>query len=287
MKGDCMETIYVNRENLCNWQEKAKPNVMALGFFDGLHNGHCEVIKTALQEAKERNVSLAVMSFFPHPKTVISNGKKRVHYLMPPSEKEGMLRQLGVDTFYFVEFDQEFASLPPEQFVANYLIHLGVVHAVAGFDFSYGYKGTGNMDRLKSDSGGLIEVTKVAKVECQGEKISSTCIRERLLKGNVEELPAFLGRPYEVKCDWDGFSFNLSSYYTLPAPGSYSVTLKKGMRSIESEMIVMDDQEGHSLKSMIKIPLLMKGKISIVWHHRILEENVQTHHETNRILSII
>ena len=52
MKGDCMETIYVNRDNLCNWQEKARPSVMALGFFDGLHNGHCEVIKTALQEAK-------------------------------------------------------------------------------------------------------------------------------------------------------------------------------------------------------------------------------------------
>lgn len=282
-----METIYLNRENLCNWQEKAKPNVMALGFFDGLHNGHCEVIKMALQEAKERNVSLAVMSFFPHPKTVISNGKKRVHYLMPPSEKEKMLRQLGVDTFYFVEFDQEFASLPPEQFVANYLIHLGVVHAVAGFDFSYGYKGTGNMDRLKSDSGGLIEVTKVAKVECQGEKISSTCIRERLLKGDVEELPALLGRLYEVKCDWDGFSLNVNSYYTLPAPGRYLVTLKKGMRLIPTEMIVMEDQEGHSLKSAIKIPLFMKGQISIVWHHRILEENVQTHREIDRMLSTI
>ncbi|MCQ6275549.1 FAD synthetase family protein [Bacillus sp. V3B] len=280
-----METIYVTRENLCHWQEKAKPNVMALGFFDGLHNGHCEVIKTALQEAKRKNVALAVMSFFPHPKTVISNGKKQVHYLMPPSEKEEMLEKLGVDTFYFVNFDQEFASLPPEQFVANYLIQLGVVHAVAGFDFSYGYKGTGHMDRLKSDSGGCIEVTKVAKVECQGEKISSTCIRERLLKGNVAELPAFLGRPYEVKCDWDGFSFNLSSYYTLPAPGRYSVTLKKGLRSLSSEMIVMEDQEGHSLKSRIKIPLLMKGKISIVWHHRIFDENIQTHYETNRILS--
>ena len=71
-----METIYLNRENLCNWQEKAKPNVMALGFFDGLHHGHCEVIKTALQKAKEKNVSLAVMSFFPHPKTVIIQWEK-------------------------------------------------------------------------------------------------------------------------------------------------------------------------------------------------------------------
>ena len=146
-------------------------------------------------------------------------------------------------------------------------------------------KGAGNMDRLKADSGGLIEVTKVEKVECQGEKISSTCIRERLLNGKVEELPAFLGHPYEVKCEWDGFSFNLNSYYTLPAPGRYSVTVKKGMRSIQSEMIVMEDQEGHSLKSMIKIPLFMKGKISIVWHRRILEENVQTHDERNLMVS--
>ena len=83
------------------------------------------------------------------------------------------------------------------------------------------------MDRLKSDSGGLIEVTKVEKVECQGEKISSTCIRERLLKGKVEELPDFLGHPYEVKCDWDGFSFNLNPYYTLPAPGRYCGYIEK------------------------------------------------------------
>ena len=57
---------------------------------------------------------------------------------MPLSEKEEKLRKLGVDTFYIVEFDKDFASLSPEQFVAKYLIDLGVVHAVAGFDFTYG-----------------------------------------------------------------------------------------------------------------------------------------------------
>ena len=68
---------------------------------------------------------------------------------MPLSEKEKMLEQLGVDTFYIVQFDKEFASLSPEQFVSQYLVNLGVVHAVAGFDFSYGSRGLGNMDRLK------------------------------------------------------------------------------------------------------------------------------------------
>lgn len=264
-----MKTIFLNQDNLGEWQKKASPTVIALGFFDGLHNGHYKVIRTASQKAKEKNVSLSVMSFFPHPKTVISNGKKQICYLMPQSEKEEKLRQLGVDTYYIVEFDKGFASLSPQQFVEQYLLKLGVVHAVAGFNYSYGYKGAGHMGRLKADANGLIDVTVVEKEECRGEKISSTCIRKRLLNGKVEELPDFLGHLYEVKCDWDGFSLKLHPYYTLPAPGSYVVTVKSGQRTINTEMTVTEE---HLLKSNAKLPLSMKENISIVWHRRLSEE---------------
>ena len=112
-------------------------------------------------------------------------------------------------------------------------------------------------------------------MECQGEKISSTCIRERLLKGKVEELPDFLGHSYEVKCEWDGLSLNLNPYYTLPAPGRYGVTLKNECGSMQTEVIVMEIKMVIT-KMYDRIPLFMKGKISIVWHRRIREENVQT-----------
>ena len=265
-----METIYLNRENLLEWQGKAKKNVMALGFFDGLHLGHCEVIKTAFQKAKEKKVSLAVMSFFPHPKTVLSNGKKQVCYLMPPTEKEKMLKKLGVDTFYFVKFDPEFASLSPEEFVANYLNNLGVIHAVAGFDFTYGHKGKGNMERLKIDSGGLIETTMVEKIECRGEKISSTCIRERLLQGKVEEIPDFLGHPYEVKGNWNGEELILQPYYTLPAPGRYVVTVNYESQSIHTEVSVHEHHGKLTLTLLKKMPRTMRGSISIKWHYSCL-----------------
>ncbi|PLS06699.1 FAD synthetase family protein [Neobacillus cucumis] len=160
---------------------------MALGCFDGLHHGHVKVIRTAFEKAKERNVSLSVMSFFPHPKTVIG-GKASCHYLMPQSEKEKRFCELGVDTFYLVEFDKDFAGLSPQAFVNDYLIKLGVIHTVAGYD-SYGSRGVGNMETLTQDSGDQIEVTTVDKVEYKGEKISSTRIRQQLLAGNVEELP--------------------------------------------------------------------------------------------------
>jgi cytidyltransferase-like protein len=280
-----METIYLNRENLAEWQEKATPCVMALGFFDGLHNGHREVINTALRKAKEKDLPVAVMSFFPHPKSVLSDGKVQVDYLMPLSEKEKILQVLGVNIFYIVEFTKEFAALPPEQYVAKYLINLGVVHAVAGFDFSYGFKGAGNLDRLKDDSGGIIEVTKVDKVVCRGEKISSTCIRERISNGLVEELPDFLGRFYEVECNWDGHSINNLPFFTLPAAGHYAVTINKGSVSLITEVIVSDEEKGKSLRSIIELPPFMLGKISIQWHFRIQKES--TISQSNRFISII
>ena len=151
------------------------------------------------------------------------------------------------------------------------MLKLGVIHAVAGFDFSYGSRGLGNLDRLKEDSGGMIEVTKVEKVECQGEKISSTCIRERLVKGLVEEIPHFLGRPYEVKGNWDGFAIQIESYYTLPAPGRYMVTVKKGVALLCNR--IDGDREIRSY--ICNLPFYMKGKISILWHRQMNEnENV-------------
>lgn len=270
-----METIYLNPDYLVHWQQNAKPSVMALGFFDGVHNGHREVIKTAKRIAREKNLSLTVMSFFPHPKVVLSNGKTRVNYLMPLSEKEKVLQTLGVNSFYIVEFDKAFASLSPEQFVAKYLTGLGVVHAVAGFDYTYGRLGAGNMERLKSDSGGLLEVTKVAKVQCRGEKISSTVIREKLSSGQVDELPDYLGRYYEVECEWNGGSLKPGLYYTLPASGHYAVTLKNGMGSIKTELIVMEKQEGQTLICVTEIPAFMKGRLSIVWHRHIVAGNFQ------------
>ncbi|MDP4155387.1 MAG: FAD synthetase family protein [Bacillota bacterium] len=279
-----METIYLNRDNLSHWQEKAVHKVMALGCFDGLHTGHCKVINTAFEKAKELNVRLAVMSFFPHPKSVVGSGKKQVHYLMPFSEKEKRLESLGVDTFYIVEFNKEFSALQPKEFAVKYLVELGVVHAVAGFDFCYGYKGAGNMDRLYQDSGKLIEVTKVKKVGYKGEKISSTCIRERLLAGKVEELPYFLGEYYEIKCEYDGRTFKPYPYYTLPAPGRYEVTLKNEAASLQTEVIVLASPGGPILTCTTEISPLVNRKITIIWQRLLVDENVHSIDEKILIL---
>jgi FAD synthase len=268
-----METIHMNQKNLHNWQKRSVPTVMALGYFDGLHKGHCHVIKTARLKAKELGLPLSVMSFSPHPKIVLSNGKEQVHHLMPLGEKEEKMKTLGADTFYLVKFDKEFASLSPETFIEQYLVNLGVVHAVAGFDFSYGAFGAGNLDRLKQDSNDKIDVTKVQKVSCRGEKISSTCIRKRILAGNVEEMPDFLDHLYEVKCHWNGFSLQPEPHYTIPAPGIYEVTVKNESLHLMGQLYVTEDG---LLQFAQTIPNQMMGTLTIVWKKRLSQIAPQT-----------
>ena len=106
-----METIEINIETLSQWQQQLPQNVIALGFFDGLHKGHQQVIEVAKRRAKKLGLPLSVMSFFPHPKSVLSGGKQLIDYLMPLHKKKEKLAELGVDYFFIVEFNMVFASL--------------------------------------------------------------------------------------------------------------------------------------------------------------------------------
>src|SRR5699024_2095898 len=117
-----MEIIHLDDTNLEYWQNHSRDNVMALRFLDGVHKGYQHVIGCAKKVADEKNVSLDVMSFFPHPKTVLSSGKTIVQYLMTLEEKAKVLKRMGVDRFYIVHFTKAFASQLPEQYVKSYLL---------------------------------------------------------------------------------------------------------------------------------------------------------------------
>lgn len=221
-----MKTILINSQNLNMVHSQASPCVMALGYFDGIHLGHQKVIQTAREEADKQGLPLALMSFRPHPITILSGGKRVVPALTTLYEKERQLRQLGVDFFYLVEFTTEFAALSPKQFVQDYLLQLGVVHAIAGFDFSYGAKGVAKLGQIHQDSYGKINVTKVDCIDYRGEKISSTAIRQRLSTADVHEIPHFLGKHYTLKALWTGEEFRLLEEAMLPSAGIYEVELE-------------------------------------------------------------
>ncbi|MER2107035.1 MAG: adenylyltransferase/cytidyltransferase family protein [Solibacillus sp.] len=229
-----MQTILVNEHNVHIVKQQNTPVVMALGFFDGVHKGHQQVIGAAKRKAKLLGLPLAVMSFFPHPKTVFSN--EAIDYLMPLEQKAKQLQALGVDMFYVVEFTKAFAKLSPKQFIEQYLIALGVKCAVAGFDYTFGAKGAGTIHELQALSDGRIAVEVVDKYSLHGEKVSSTAIQQLLKRGQVEEVTALLGKPHTVKYARDK---GVLPYYTLPESGAYYVTIVAGKRAI-SQRIVID-----------------------------------------------
>lgn len=276
-----MKTIHLNASNLTYWTNQSTPNVMALGFFDGVHHGHKKVIQTAANIANEKNVALTVMSFFPHPKTVLSKtGEQPFHYLMPLSKKASILESLGVDTFYVVTFDKDFLSLLPEQFVSKYLLDMNVVHVVAGFDFSYGYRRTGHIDRLRRDAKNKIDVTKVDKVDFGGKKISSTWIRELISHGKMDKLSKILGRYYETEVQWNGKYLQLSPYYMLPASGYYKVILsKKNKLQEETEVFIPESDNGIYLLKNTKHQFFFKEKCKITWIRQM--SMAHTLHSTN------
>ncbi|SDQ59610.1 riboflavin biosynthesis protein RibF [Virgibacillus salinus] len=179
--------------------EELPETVAAIGFFDGIHKGHQKVIQTAVSKAKERKMESAVITFHPHPSVVLKKDAPHVRYITPLREKQEILQQLGVNRLYVITFNKELASLEPQQFIDHFIIGLKIKHLVAGFDFSYGHKGQGNMERIKNQTKGLFNYTTIGKVELDNEKVSSSRIRELLQNGELEKANYLLGRPLTIQ----------------------------------------------------------------------------------------
>lgn len=255
-----MKTILVNKSNLTIVQQTAPACVIALGFFDGVHIGHQKVIETAKAEAERRGLPLALMSFATHPINVLSNGERKVGNLMTLCTKQEKLTQLGVDIFYLVDFTMSFAKLLPEEFVNEYLLKLGVKHAVAGFDYCYGKMGIGKLLDIPTYSKNQISITEVACIDFQGEKISSTAIRQRLECGLVHEIPNFLGNPYQSKAEIKREFISIVGSTILPTNGRYRVILRQEKKRSVIEVRVGQHQEIRC----IQLPKL-QGEVYIEW----------------------
>src|SRR5699024_6875354 len=158
-------------------RENLPETVAAIGFFDGVHKGHQAVIQKAVKLAQKEKKTSAVISFYPHPSVVLQKNVTSVSYITPQSEKETILASLGVDKFHFI-------------------IGLHIKHLVAGFDFTYGHKGKGNMENIDLYRNGAFQVSAVDKVEVDSEKASSTNIRKALKEGEINLANHVLGRHF-------------------------------------------------------------------------------------------
>ncbi|MGX9135621.1 FAD synthetase family protein [Rummeliibacillus sp. JY-2-4R] len=257
-----MEIVFLNEDNIEQFQHQSSRQVLALGYFDGLHIGHRKVIQTAIDQAKIEQIPVSVMSFSPHPKVVLSNGKKQVQQLMTLEAKCEKLAKMGVNRLYLVQFTKSFAKLSPEDFILNYIHGLKVKHIVAGFDFTFGYKGQGTLANIAQYTNVPIQLTEVEKVEFCGEKISSTSIRKRLSEGAVADIQNLLGQHYTIDAYWNGSELKQQFQCMLPAPGSYQVRVTCEQKQLETVVMVTTNRH---LVVPSRFPSELYGNIRIEW----------------------
>ena len=191
-----MQTIELTHpyKKECILQE---PIVLALGFFDGIHLGHQEVITTAKKVAQELGFKVAVMSFNQHPSVIFQNvDPESIQYVSPLERKKELLEELGVDIFYLVDFTKEFGALSPQEFVDQYIVDLNAKVVVAGFDYTYGKRDIANMELLPKYASNRFEIITVDEQKNASGKISSTAVRDLLLQGDIEQANDLLGYDY-------------------------------------------------------------------------------------------
>lgn len=169
--------------------------VLALGFFDGVHLGHQELIKRAKEIADQKNLPLVVMTFDRHPKEVYED-KKNFKYLETLEEKADKMSELGVDYLAVMPFTKEFSQIGAQDFVDNVIVKLNADTIVAGFDYTYGPKEIANMDRLPDYAKGRFDIVVMPKQIFAGKKIGSTEIRQAIKDGDMELAYELMGHHY-------------------------------------------------------------------------------------------
>lgn len=173
-----------------------KKRVIALGFFDGVHNGHAALMRRTAQVAREIGATPAAFTFDPHPQTVILG--RPMPLLTSPEDRADLMRKYyGIQDVIVEPFTPQRMKQPWREFLEETLVgDLGAVHLVAGHDYHFGYKGEGNPQRLQQTCQALgIGCDIIPKVEQEGITVSSTYIRTLVAQGEIERANEFWATP--------------------------------------------------------------------------------------------
>ncbi len=172
---------------------------VAIGNFDGCHLGHVALITRLRQAAKKHQLPSLVLTFYPHPVEVL-NPQKKLKRLTTTSEKLSCFEALGVEYVLVEAFNEKLAQLSPQAFFEAYLDKgLKAKSLHVGFNFSFGKNRSGSTETLQSfceKTGTELEITPAFQKD--GERVSSSLIRQLVEWGEVEKAEQYLGRPYSM-----------------------------------------------------------------------------------------
>lgn len=171
---------------------------IALGFFDGVHAGHAELMKMTKRRAEEIGAMPSVLSFDVHPDTLVFN--KEVPLINSAIGREELIRRcFGINNVVFIHFNKHVMCMPWREFIDSLIDELNIAWIVVGHDFCFGYKGEGTAQRLKvycEERGIGCDIIPALCID--GRIVSSTHIRELIASGDIETANRYLGHPHTL-----------------------------------------------------------------------------------------
>ncbi len=172
-------------------------SVVTIGTFDGVHLGHQQIIKQLKEEAEKINGETIIITFHPHPRSVIKAATP-VYLLNTLEEKISLLSSFGIDHLIVVPFDKAFSEQTPEEYVVNFLFEKCRPHTlIIGYDHRFGKNRAGDYHLLEGFGKKLgFSVKEIPEQLINDITVSSTRIREALLAGEIETANSYLGYNY-------------------------------------------------------------------------------------------
>lgn len=172
-------------------------SVCAVGTFDGVHLGHQRLLTSVAADARRLGVAAVAVTFFPHPKVVF--GRAPALYLSLPAQKAELMRALGIDVVVTLPFDQTTIMTTADTFVDRMRTQFGMQSLFLGRDFALGHRRQGTAEYLSArGAADGFAVNIVEAVSAGGAPVSSTRIRESILRGDMADAALCLGRPHAV-----------------------------------------------------------------------------------------
>jgi riboflavin kinase / FMN adenylyltransferase len=175
--------------------------VVTSGTFDGVHLGHQKILQRLNEVARSHpDGQSVVMTYWPHPRTVVSNDSQNLRLLSTLEEKIDLLEQAGVDHLVVIPFTRSFSQLTSEEFIQQILINaLGTRKLVIGYDHRFGRDREGGFDYIQAHQAEYgFEVEEIPRQDLEAVAISSSKIRTALSEGNIAAATRFLGRDYSL-----------------------------------------------------------------------------------------
>lgn len=217
-----------------------KHTVITIGTFDGVHIGHQKIIQRLVAVGKEKNLEPTILTFFPHPRMVLQKDAN-IKLINTIDEKKDILVNFGLDSLIIKKFTQDFSRLTAKEFVEDVLVkELKAKHIIIGYDHHFGRNRAANIEDLKAF--GKIygfEVEEITAQDINDVAVSSTKIRNALLKGDIKTANVYLGYNFLltghiVRGKGLGRTINfptanlqlLESYKLVPKQGVYIVKTK-------------------------------------------------------------